>query len=157
MLQVSNNGAPRLSTLSRSRQNAASAHNRKTCPSVSRDEVTIAQPRAHSVASGSCAACRLCAGSARKQANLPALTAIITSRPMRKPPTVAARTKALTPGAAPTCRTNCWLVGALPMRATRDAVLHHHGERRREKPHAGAGNQRCRDDPGESVFERDHE
>ncbi len=39
----------------------------------------------------------------------------------------------------------------------RDAVLHHHGQRRREKPHAGAGNQRGRHDPGESVFERDHE
>ena len=43
---------------------------------------------------------------------------IITSSPMRKPPTVAARTKALTPRAAPTCRTNYWLVVALPMRAT---------------------------------------
>jgi hypothetical protein len=38
--------------------------------------------------------------------------------PMRKPPTVAARTKALTTRAAPICRTNCWLVVALPIRAT---------------------------------------
>ena len=38
----------------------------------------------------------------------------------------------------------------------RDAVLHHHGERRREKPHDGAGDQRGGDDPAEAVFERDH-
>ncbi len=39
----------------------------------------------------------------------------------------------------------------------RDAVLHHHGQRGREKPHARAGNQRGRDDPAESLFERDHD
>src|SRR6059058_4970297 len=51
-------------------------------------------------------------------ANAPALTAIISSRPTRNPPAVAAATNELTPSAAPTCRMNCWLVVALPMRAT---------------------------------------
>src|SRR4051812_49803376 len=51
-------------------------------------------------------------------ANAPALTPISRSRPTRNPPVVAAKTKALTPRAAPTWRMNCWLVVALPMRAT---------------------------------------
>jgi len=58
------------------------------------------------------AACRLCAGSARIHANAPALTAIISSRPTRNPPAVAARTKALTPRSAPTCRMNGSAQGA---------------------------------------------
>jgi hypothetical protein len=41
-------------------------------------------------------------------ANVPALTAIINNRPRRNPPTVAARTNALIPTAAPICRMNCW-------------------------------------------------
>ncbi len=76
---------------------------------------------------------------------------------MRNPPTAADRTNALTPRAPPICRTNCWLVVALPRRATGTLFLHDHGERRREEPHAGVGNQRDGDDPGESVFECDHE
>ena len=58
-------------------------------------------------------ACRLCGGRATMQANAPALTAIISSRPTRRPPAVGANTIALTPSAAPTCRMNCWLVVAL--------------------------------------------
>ncbi len=54
----------------------------------------------------------------RVATELPALTAIIKSKPKRNPPTVAARTNALTPSAAPICRMNCWQVVALPMRAT---------------------------------------
>src|ERR1700719_1812335 len=72
----------------------------------------------YSKASVWCASWRLCAGSASTHANVPALTAIINSKPNRNPPTVAARTNALTPSAAPICRMNCWLVVALPMRAT---------------------------------------
>jgi hypothetical protein len=41
---------------------------------------------------------------ARMPANAPALTAIISSRPTRKPPVVADNTNELTPSAAPTCR-----------------------------------------------------
>src|ERR1700730_11788684 len=61
---------------------------------------------------------RLCAGSASTHANVPALTAIIKSKPNRNPPTVAAKTNALTPSAATIWRMNCWLVVALPTRAT---------------------------------------
>lgn len=62
------------------------------------------------------------------QANVPALIAIIMTTATRNPPTVAARTKALTPRAAPTCRTNCWLAVALPMRATGYGISNHHGK-----------------------------
>src|SRR5205814_6161792 len=40
------------------------------------------------------------------------------SKPSRNPARVAAKTNELTPSAAPICRMNCWLVVALPMRAT---------------------------------------
>ena len=55
----------------------------------------------HSSAPTSRASCRLCAGSARMQANAPALTAIISSRATRKVPAVAANTNALMPRDAP--------------------------------------------------------
>jgi hypothetical protein len=42
-----------------------------------------------------CASWRLCAGSASTHAKVPALTAIINSKPNRNPPTVAARTNAM--------------------------------------------------------------
>jgi len=58
----------------------------------------------YSKGSTRCASWRLCAGSASTHANVPALTAIISSRPRRNPPTVAAKTNVLTPSAAPTCR-----------------------------------------------------
>src|SRR5882762_498195 len=72
----------------------------------------------YSKASIWCASWRLCAGSASTHAKVPALTAIINSKPNLNPPMVAARTNALTPSAAPICRINCWLVVALPMRST---------------------------------------
>jgi hypothetical protein len=80
------------------------------------------------------AMCRQCQDAGKCSA----LMEMISRKPPRDPPAAAARTSALTPRAAPTCRMNCLARGRAPHTSHGRAVLHYRGERRREQSHPGA-------------------
>ena len=104
-----------------------------------------------------CASWRLCAGSASTHANVPALTAIINSKPNAKSAYGCGQDKRADAERSTDLPDELLAGGRATHAGNRDAILHHDSERGREQSHSGACDKRRSDDPAESMFECDHE